>query len=91
MSFYKDAVLGILIGIMYNISVIKTAGLIFSDMDYDNRYQSTLIVCFLLGITAIVLALTLFNKGTRAIKYGLIFGGVLLLIHSMVTNWDGMT
>ena len=87
---YKDIILGALIGVLYNVFVQKSSNMLFEDMDYDTRYQTTLVISFLMGIVGIALAFTVFNKGSRAIKYGFIFGGILLLLHSMVTNWETM-
>lgn len=85
--------LSIPIGIMYNLSISKLGQIITKNSAYKDKIQNNLIVEIIGGIVALVLAFWVFgNKRfeNNIVKYGLIFGGVILLFYTMIVNWDAI-
>jgi len=87
----KDLLIAIPIGITYNVFVHYLSNVVFSDLEYAERYQKTLIMMFIIGISTIIISFTILKSNkryrNRAIRYGLIFGSLLLIFYSMITNW----
>ena len=94
MALLKDIIIAVPIGIIFNVFVQKLASLILYDIPYEEKYQKTIILLFIAGIVGILIAQTMFSKNARyknrAMRYGLTFGSALLLIYSLITNWDKM-
>lgn len=83
--------LSIPIGIIYNLIISKIGNMITDDSTYKDKIKKNLIIEIIGGIVALVLAYYVFGDGlfeNKIIKCGLIFGGVLLLVYSLIYNWD---
>lgn len=91
MSLLTDISVGIPIGIIYNVLCHKICEIINSSFEYREKIQRNLILTFVAGIFALVLAITVFNEHkkfkNRAIRIGLYIGSTLLLLHTLVYNW----
>jgi undecaprenyl pyrophosphate phosphatase UppP len=84
-------ILSIPIGIIYNLIVSKIGNMMTQDSSYRDKIKKNLIVEIIGGIVALALAYFVFSSelfNNKIAKWGLIFGGILLLIYSLVYNWD---
>ena len=95
MGWLTDLVFSVPFGIIYVIFIQKFADVIFCDDTYNDRYQKSLMLLFLAGVTAIILAQTIFtyNKTLQneIIKHGFIIGGIILILYPIIIYWDKMT
>jgi hypothetical protein len=91
MGLVTDIAIGLPIGIMYNIFCHKVGEIINANFEYKEKVQRNLILTFVTGVLAIVLAITVFSEHkkfkNRAIKFGLYVGAILLLFHTLLYNW----
>lgn len=84
-------ILSIPIGIIYNLIISKIGNMMTKDTIYADKIKKNLIVEIIGGIVALALAFYVFGTDyfdNKIVKYGLIFGGILLLIYSLIYNWD---
>lgn len=93
-----SVLLSIPIAILYNLLVGKSIEIITKDYQMKEKTQINIVMQFIAGILAIALAFIIFGGNNKAknliAKYGLIFGGSVLLIYSTFYNWhviDDMT
>lgn len=83
--------LSIPIGIIYNLMISKMGNMLTKDLGQRDKIQKKLIIEIIGGILALALAFLIFGSkkfGNNIVKFGLIFGGGLLLFYSTVSNWD---
>lgn len=94
MGLFKDIILSIPIGIIYNFLINKLVNVMFDQMTYTERYQKSLIFMFVIGLIGLVLAFTLFKNHpifkNRPLRFGLILGSILLIFYSIISNWNRM-
>lgn len=94
MGFISDIILSIPFGIIYYFLVDKIVSVSLNDLSYTERYQRSLIYIFVIGLIGLILAFTLFKNNSffknGALRYGLIFGSILLIFYSIVSNWYKM-
>jgi cbb3-type cytochrome oxidase subunit 3 len=92
MSLAWDIILGGVIGTVYSVFIYKLGDILSTNCNTGDRTQSTLIIMIVMGIIAMGLAVTIFNNHkkakNRAMRYGLVTGGLLLLFYALVINWD---
>lgn len=84
-------ILSIPIGLIYNLIVSKIGNMLTKDTIYADKIRKNLIIEIIGGIVALALAFYVFGTeyfDNRIVKYGLIFGGFLLLVYSLIYNWD---
>jgi hypothetical protein len=85
--------LSIPIAIIYNLLVSKVSAMITKDDVMKEKIQKNIIIDIVFGIVALVLAYYVFGKSrlkNGIVKYGLALGGIILLIYSMICNWDSI-
>jgi len=85
--------LSIPIAIMYNLFISKINHMLTEDLSLREKMQRELVIGVIAGIVALIVAFTVFgNKKmeNKIAKYGLILGGVLLLLYSVIYNWDSI-
>jgi branched-subunit amino acid transport protein AzlD len=83
--------LSVPIAIIYNLFVSKISEMLTKDDQMKEKVQKNLMIQIVGGIVALVLAFMVFGKNkfkNLIVKYGLILGGGILLIYSLVCNWD---
>lgn len=94
MGIIKDIAIAVPLGVIYNVFIHKLTSVILSGMEYEEKYQRSLILIFCAGIVGIIIAQIIFAKKSyyknRPMRYGMIFGSVLLIIYSLITNWEKM-
>lgn len=95
MGLFNDILLGAFIGIIFSVFVHKLSDVLFSGTPFKEKQQKILVMLFIVAIVAIVIAQTLFTYSktfkNRAVRLGLTFGSVLLLFHTLFTNWNTMS
>lgn len=95
MKFVIEIIISFIFAIIYVIFIHKTADVIFTNMNSNDKYQYSLILFISVGIAGIVLAETVFTNNNILkniiIKYGLIIGGIILLLYPTLTYWNKMT
>jgi hypothetical protein len=91
MRLLGDIIIGVPIGIVYNVFFHKVGEIVNNNMEYKKRIQRNLILSFIGGIVGIILAFTFFGKHpkykNRAVQIGLYFGSSILLAHTLFYNW----
>lgn len=94
MGLFVDGLFAIPIGIMYNMIIHKTGEIFNNDLNYKEKLQKNLLIVFGGGIFGLLLGFSVFgNKNkykNRALRYGLYFGSLMLLGHSLMYNWTMM-
>jgi len=84
--------LAIPIGIVYNLAINKASEIFNEGVIHKDKIQNNLIIEIISGIGIIILAMILFGEKSKMknkiVKYGLYFGGGLLLFHALFCNWD---
>lgn len=92
MDFITDLILSIPFGIIYYFFIDKLINVSLDEIGYDNKYQQSLIIIFIIGLIGLILAFTLFKNNpyfkNRTLQFGLILGNVLLLFYSIISNWN---
>ena len=84
-------ILSIPIGIIYNLIISKIGNMITDNLSCKDKIKKNLIIEIIGGIVALALAYYVFSSGmfgNKIVKWGLIFGGVILLVYSLIYNWD---
>ena len=91
MGLLVDVSIALPIGLIYNIFFHKIGEIINNNLDYREKIQRNLILTFIGGVVAIILASSIFKDNkkykNRAIRYGLYIGSFLLLFHTLLYNW----
>lgn len=95
MELITDIIFSIPIGIIYSIFIQKLSEVIFTDLPYNDKCQKSASLIFFAGIIGLVLAQTIFtyNKTfqNKIVKHGLVIGGVILILYSIINYWNKMT
>lgn len=92
MKIIFDILLSLPIGLAYSIFFHKLGEILNADYEYNKKIQRNLILAFIGGIVGLVLVILAFGKNklfyNRAVKYGLIVGSIMLLVHTLIYNWN---
>ena len=79
------------IAIVYNLVISKLSHMITSDYAQKEQIQMDLLISIIGGIAALAIGYYVFGNEkieNKIVKFGLIGGGILLLIYSTVYNWN---
>lgn len=83
------------IATMYNIFVHHMTSIMYKDLAYQERHNKTSILLLLSGIGAIVIAKMIMDETKKynnsIVSYGLFLGGIILIITTILANWQDMT
>jgi hypothetical protein len=94
MGFFKDILISIPFGIILNIFVHQMANTMNNDLQYNDKFQRSLIIIFVSGIISLLIGNTIFktNKSIKnsVMQYGLTIGGLLMIVYTTISNWDNM-
>ena len=88
MSLIKDIAFAAPIGAIYNIFIHKVASVSLSNFTPEEKHQKIIILVFIIGIISIYISQAFIIN--RAMRYGIDFGGALLIFYSLITNWSDM-
>lgn len=92
MGYTSDIILALPIGIIYNFFITKMSDLMTKDEDYEIKIHKYFIICLSGAIFGIISAIFIFSEQNilenRCVKYGMTIGSVLLLINTLIFNWD---
>jgi hypothetical protein len=83
--------LSIPIGIIYNLMISKLGNMLTKNLAQKEKIQKNLIIEIIGGIVALAIAFLIFGSKkfeNKIVKWGMIFGGSLLLFYSTISNWD---
>lgn len=83
--------LSIPIAFIYNWLVSKISDMITKDDVMKDKVHKNLIISMVAGIVALIIGFIIFGSKrfeNNIAKYGFILGGVILLVYSLVCNWD---
>lgn len=79
------------IAIMYNLFIHNLASMTYQDLQYEEKHNSTIIMLIIFGLTGIAIS-KIINKNkkynNKYAKNGLYYGGILLIITALLTNWS---
>lgn len=78
------------IAIMYNLLIHNLASVAYEDLQYDDKDTNTIIMLIIFGFGAIIVSKIINNKkkyNNKYVRNGLYYGGILLLVTSLFTNW----
>lgn len=90
-----NKVVAIGIAIFYNLLIHHITSMMYVDLPYEEKLSKTVVFLFMAGISAIVVAL-LVVKGDQkmsesVVSQGLALGGAILIVTSIVANWDNVS
>ena len=92
MGYIIDVLMALPIGIIYNMFISKISDIMTKNDAFKTKVQKELIIMILGAIVAFVVASLIFGETSpaenRATRYGLYFGSVVMLINSILFNWD---
>lgn len=92
MGLTTDIIVAVPIGFIYNVIIHRVSEMINENSSFDSKIQRNLVVLFLGGMLALVLAMTIFNNNkklkNRSVRFGLYVGSFLLFMHTLLYNWD---
>lgn len=77
------------IAVLYNMFFHKLPNIIFKDLPYSEKYNKTISLLLISGITAIVLN-RLSIPENNEIRNGIGIGGLMLLFSALTNNWKNM-
>jgi len=82
------------IAISYNIFVHHLATTIYKDLPFDEKYNKSLVFIFIAGLIGIVVSKLILKKGSEytksVVSMGLGIGGAILIVTSIITNWNNL-
>jgi len=84
-----DGIVSFSIAIIYNMFIHHFISMICKDLSYEEKYYRSLSFVFITGIFALIVSKIYVKHNT--VKKGLFYGGLLLIITGIFTNWTGMT
>lgn len=91
---FIDIVLYTGIALVYNLFVHFLATISYSDLQYDEKHQNTLIMLVLFGGIGILVAKIMDDKNkkykNKYVSTGLYYGGILLLLTALFASWDSI-
>lgn len=91
----NDLIYSIPLGVIYSLFVQKLCDVIFGDYRYNEKNQKYIMLLFISGVVGIILAKTIFTSNkkfqNKIIKDGLIIGGIILILYTVLSYWDKMT
>jgi Ca2+/Na+ antiporter len=92
MQIIFDILLSLPIGLAYSIFFHKLGEILNADYEYNKKLQRNLILAFIGGIFGLIVVILAFGKDkifyNRAVKYGLVVGSMMLLVHTLIYNWN---
>lgn len=89
MGIVFDITLAVPIGIIYNMIFHQLANIINGEMNEKLKTQRNLLIIFGGGMIGLIISRFIDEKN-KALIYGLYFGSILLLLHSIFYNWKIM-
>ncbi len=91
MSF-SEILFAIPIAISFCVLIFKLVDILYKDEQCKDRYQKTATTLFIFGLVGIIISHAIFNNNNelnnRAVRFGLLGGGSLIIFYSVVKNWD---
>lgn len=92
MGVITDLLLALPIGIIYNMIIHESADILNNKFNYKDKVQRSLIMVFGGGFIGMIITMFVLPHSIKntAVRYGLCFGSLLLLFHSIIYNWQIM-
>lgn len=79
------------IALIYNLFVHNLASITYEDLQYDEKHDNTIIMLIIFGIAGLIVSRCINNNKKYSNKYassGLYYGGIVLLITALLSNWS---
>ncbi len=89
MALITNIIIGIPIGLLYNMIVHKICEILNDNLPYSKKIQNNLII--IISFSIIAFSVAYHSNKNKSLKYGLYFGATLLFLHSIVYNWHYMS
>jgi hypothetical protein len=86
---FLDLCVYIIIALCYNLFVHQVTSMLYKNYTYEEKYNKSITFIFIAGILGIVIAKLMVTK--YVVNMGLTLGGGLLILTSIIVNWDNMT
>ena len=96
MDFLINSSCSVAFAILFNIFINKSIEIYYKDMEYNDKYTYTIFTLYIFAIIAIILSYKTYKKSTKIKKEnnilsnGLFFGGLIMLLYTLVGNWHTM-
>lgn len=89
-----DIILGIPLGIIYNILIRKLVEVLYSNTPVDIKSSKTILTYLGCAVLGLIMSRIIFGEDgvlENGIMYtGVIFGSIILLVLTIITDWDKM-
>jgi Ca2+/Na+ antiporter len=90
-----DITLYLSIAIIYNLFVHNLASMSYKDLQYEDKQDKTIVMLIIFGIIGIAFSKLVIDKNNKyknsIVSQGLYFGGILLILTAIFTNWQSLT
>jgi len=91
---FVDVVIYVSIAIIYNLFVHNLASISYKDLQYEEKHQNTIVMLVLFGGIGVLISKIMDDKNKKyknsVVSKGLYYGGILLILTSLVANWDSI-
>lgn len=95
MGFVKNMAISIPMAIIIYMLTEKIIINITSNNIYNDRIQKSFILSFIVGLTYIIIGLTVFseksNLDNQALQFAMYMSGLFLIINAVVFNWNNLS
>lgn len=83
------------IAISYNLFIHHLATILYKDLPFEERFDSSIMFIFIMGIVGLVIARIIINPDMRlsesVLSMGFGIGGLLLVLTAIVVSWEKMS
>jgi hypothetical protein len=81
----------VIIAILFNMFFHKFTDFYYKDLIFEERYKKSIVMLFIVGILGVVIGkLYMIDKFNKNLSYGVMIGGVLVVLSAMGNNWQYM-
>lgn len=95
MGFLKNIAISIPMAIIIYMLTEKIIINITSNNIYKDRIQKSFILSFIVGLTYIIIGITVFsdksNLDNQALQFAMYMSGIFLIINAVIFNWNNLS
>jgi undecaprenyl pyrophosphate phosphatase UppP len=92
-KLFKDILISVPILILYLLFVHRILEIFTENTKAEDRIKKYIIMSFVIGIVSILIGIYIFGSkklNNRPVKFGFIFGALILVINSLYNNWENL-